>query len=268
MFRKFIFSVTIVIFSFQGLYSQTDTTKWNDIYGLGSYMMTNARVYGISFGAYSPSSNKQKTNGIRLQLASWAFLLPLAPSAKYFPGDSALIEGRKYFPVQATVNGIDISPMGALLKKSNGIAVGWCHMIEESNGITFSLMLSETAVQRGISLSGINLVNTVYGGQFGGMFALSNRLNGIQFSLASSTARIMKGLQGSFFCKADTMNGVQIGIINSAINSNGVQIGFFNFATKTKGIQIGLVNRTISDRAFQIGLININSSGFFPIINW
>lgn len=113
------------------------------------------------------------------------------------------------------VNGLLLSPGGALARSVRGVAVsGLIGGLKRSTGLAVNALWSTSGRHRGVIAGTYTNLGTGHGLAAGG-------------SVLSVE-----------------MTGAQIAALNQAARLRGVQVGLYNFSGDLQGVQIGLLNRT------------------------
>jgi hypothetical protein len=154
------------------------------------------------------------SNGIRLELPGFGFLLPLAPSPRVDSEDAyADLVSR---PAEKVITGLNVSLTGTVTEGDI----------------------------RGISIGGLDQQSIRAYGIFGALLANNAvDLRGIQVAVFDNNAGRVRGLQlGIVQNRSFSLQGLQIGAYNSCTGGKGgLQIGLVN-RRGTTGCQIGLLN--------------------------
>ncbi|MGA9213429.1 LA_2272 family surface repeat-containing protein [Kaistella sp.] len=186
---------------------------------------------GINLGVFD-SYQKQKINGINLQINPITLLYPLLPQAIPVPSEDE---------VTVILNGIHISTGGMMDgAKLNGLGISIYHHARVTNGFSANLFNNTSGILNGIHVSG----------------AANNSEKGAGITFA---------FMGNY---SEKFTGLQIGGFNEAKQMKGLQIGFVNKSENLKGIQVGIVNNNKNGRNFQLGFWNKNTKRTLPILNF
>lgn len=170
------------------------------------------------------------TNGLKVELIGLGLGLPLVPTSPVVKSEEALTKLQSE-PRSQHVNGMVISPGGTTCDcKTNGITLGGIGQINtEVNGITASMFINASDINRGLMIAAFNEAFL---------------MRGLQVGLGNGAFR-MSGVQVGANNLADKAQGVQIGLRNEAIQLHGIQIGLWNVNSKRK---LPLINWDFSKR--------------------
>lgn len=212
---KIIILTIITLFSIN-TFSQEYNAKKK--YLIWTFHTQNTTINGISLGAFPQLNDKDrfvKTNGIRLEIPGFGFLVPLGNGSPISKIDSVCGKfNRKNYKFDEIINGINIST--GTVGKIN------------YNGITIAAIAQFGELNNGIALAGL--------------WNAMDKSNGIQISGLANEALYSSGVQISLSNSSIIMNGIQIGGNNFAKEMSGIQIGIWNKSKKTEGIQLGIWN--------------------------
>lgn len=209
-------TITTILFILLTIDSYGQNHKRKNYFPIWTFHQSNINIHGISIGLW-PTFEQPKltnTNGIKLELIGFGFILPLIPKSPIVQSDSAYIK-LSQVPLSERINGLNLSTSGSICHcLTNGITAGSMGQIHfKVNGISASLIMNFTQKHNGVMAA---LFNDAY------------YMNGFQIGIGN---------------KGDKTKGLQIaGIGNYTKEMKGVQIGLFNKSEKFKGIQIGLWN--------------------------
>jgi hypothetical protein len=213
-------------------------------YPLWTYHTEDVSIHGVSVGLFTFPVNADlrntQTNGLRLELIGFGFMMPLMPKSPVVSTEKAYQEELKK-GFSESVNGISLSATGSTCNcLVNGLVIGGLGQINTTvNGLSAVLFFNFAQKHNGFMLG---LLNETY------------EMNGLQAGL-SAMAYKSQGLQiGALGSGSETMEGLQIGTMTQADSLVGLQIGLYNRSKKTKGLQIGLWNK--------------NEKRQLPFINW
>lgn len=197
---------------------------------------SNTQINGLGAGlVFSPlNTEKEDTtftqvNGLALELIGFGILMPLFPKSPNFPVDTTRIQEILYDKIKTNykINGIVISPGG--------------HVCESTlNGINISGIGANTVLTNGISIATFQSHERINGLSISlGDDAV--RHYGMHIAVWSEIY-MLKGMQLGGLNYSDKAYGTQIGVYNEAQELRGLQLGILNKSKKMKGVQIGLWN--------------------------
>jgi hypothetical protein len=200
-----------------------------------------------------------------------------AYATEWTPFQLSLVKPVQLFPEETRVDGLRINLLYGVNKEVNGLDYG---VINRTTGTTQGVQLGA------FPFAGVNITESLYGIQFGGILGGINiaggDVEGLQISGifgGINKSGNLKGIQiaGALggINMAENVNGVQIAGsylgINLAKNMSGVQVGtIYNQAQVMEGVQLGLVNVCNKMHGIQLGLVNIimeSNVPFFPVVN-